>query len=50
MCDLVSAGQDTTRLMHMGDLRLHVSMLKNTGLNVRFRTHESEDDGIALIG
>jgi hypothetical protein len=34
----------------MDDLKWHVSMLTNAGLvNVRFRTHESEDDASAVI-
>jgi hypothetical protein len=44
--DLVSCGTDVTRTIRFDDLRWHVSRLTNAGLmNVRFRTHETEDEG-----
>jgi len=48
--DLISIWPDTVRLMRMDDLRWHFSMLTNADLmNVRFLTHDSEDDGSAVI-
>ena len=48
--DLVSHGNEVTRTMRLDDLRWHVSRLTDAGLmNVRFRTHETEDEGSNVV-
>jgi hypothetical protein len=50
VCDLVSHGNEVTGRMRLDDLRWHVSRLTDAGLmNVRFRTHETEDVGSNVV-
>jgi hypothetical protein len=48
--DFVSHVTHETRTLRLDDLRWHASRLTNAGLmNVRFRTHETEDEGSNIV-